>query len=108
MMQVQVPVMVWLIGLCLGVICLMVLVLVAVRWLSSLRSDLKRSEPTQTCHRCGYPMQRLDVPRCPECGAAYGFKQTFADLGVDEQAVIDYRRQRNESNQTASANEPDA
>lgn len=42
------------------------------------RRELRRRQGR--CQNCGYPLQGLDVPRCPECGTAFN-PQTFAAVG---------------------------
>src|SRR5204862_6222828 len=39
---------------------------------------------------CGYILDGLQVPRCPECGRAIGFDKTFEQLGIDEGEVRAY------------------
>jgi hypothetical protein len=59
------------------------------------------------CERCGYNLQGLSVPRCPECGAAVGFTKTFNELGVDEAEVIRHTdRQRSKSAKISAADQP--
>jgi hypothetical protein len=46
-----------------------------------------RGESSGRVCRCGYSLQNLEIPRCPECGRAVGFDVSFADLGIDEHDV---------------------
>ncbi len=39
------------------------------------------------CLRCGYRLQGLTVPRCPECGTLRGFKQSFEELGIRKEEL---------------------
>jgi hypothetical protein len=34
--------------------------------------------------RCGYPMDQLDLLRCPECGRVRGFDATAEELGLTD------------------------
>lgn len=48
------------------------------------RAHREQISAGRRCLRCGYSMENLGVPRCPECGALYGFRQTMSELGVTE------------------------
>ena len=39
-------------------------------------------EPAAVCQHCGYNVTTVSLPRCPECGHAFGFDKTFEELGV--------------------------
>ena len=56
-----------------------------------VRSRLLGREPavTQTGRvcPCGYTLQGIAMPRCPECGRAIGFDKTFEEMGIDVGAV---------------------
>ena len=54
----------------------------------------EQKEAGLRCVRCGYDVGHQDVPRCPECGAAIGFRKTFAELGVEEGEVLEHKRRR--------------
>ena len=41
------------------------------------------------CANCGYPLEGLDIARCPECGALRGFKKPLHELGLTEKEVRD-------------------
>ncbi len=44
---------------------------------------------------CGYLLEKLEVPRCPECGCLVGFRDVkLADLGLNEEQVRAYRENR--------------
>ena len=45
-----------------------------------------KMEPERRCG-CGYILNNLKMPRCPECGRAIGFDKSFAELGIDEKEV---------------------
>lgn len=34
----------------------------------------KRKHPTGRCHRCGYDIEGIDDPVCPECGASVAYR----------------------------------
>ena len=34
---------------------------------------------------CGYPLTKLNLPRCPECGRVIGFNATPEQLGLTEE-----------------------
>lgn len=57
------------------------------------------TNPPPRC-ACGYPLENLDVPRCPECGRIVGFHATAEDLGLSYeqlqrvQAAQQHRRQQ--------------
>ncbi len=48
------------------------------RWLTAERP------PEVRCHACGYDLRGQHRPRCPECGALYGFRVPLDSLGVSE------------------------
>ncbi|MBN1514635.1 MAG: hypothetical protein JXB13_21650 [Phycisphaerae bacterium] len=52
-------------------------------------TSAKRSEEGARCLRCGYSLQGLTVPRCPECGTLRGFKQSFEELGIRKEELKD-------------------
>lgn len=52
-------------------------------------TSAKRREQGARCLRCGYSLQGLTVPRCPECGALRGFKQRFEELGIRKEELKD-------------------
>jgi len=48
------------------------------------RQQRSKYGPTEACLRCGYDLTRINLPRCPECGALVGFKRSAEELGLDE------------------------
>ncbi len=52
-----------------------------------LRSKPKAvpSESPVSCKHCGYNMQGLTLPRCPECGCLPGFDVPLEALGLTEE-----------------------
>ena len=69
------------------------LVVVAYLLVSGTRTMLRlrrlatfKLEPEQRCS-CGYILNNLKMPRCPECGRAIGFDKSFEELGIDEKEV---------------------
>jgi hypothetical protein len=48
-----------------------------------LRQQLPQPERhIPRCLRCGYDLRGLGLPRCPECGALRGFRQSMEELGL--------------------------
>jgi hypothetical protein len=45
---------------------------------------------TQRCVKCGYDLQGLTLPRCPECGCLVGFDKTLTELGLSEAELRAY------------------
>jgi predicted amidophosphoribosyltransferase len=67
----------------------------AVAGLSWYRRRMRASASGQrVCPHCGYDLRRVDIPRCPECGRAFGFDKTFRQLGIREDEVIRHTRAR--------------
>jgi len=70
-------------------IILIVLAMVVLRFFrSSVRqwifgAKVGIAEP-QHCP-CGYPLTKLDLARCPECGRVIGFNATAEQLGLTEE-----------------------
>lgn len=68
---------------------------IVMRILRLRRLLMKPADPTRRCI-CGYALEKLDIPRCPECGRLAGFKTlTLADVGLTEEqarANIEARR----------------
>ena len=50
-------------------------------------SKLKKGAVTVKCANCGYVMEGLSMPRCPECGALRGFKVPLDKLGLSEDEI---------------------
>ena len=73
-----------------------------------LRALRKESVRPLTCPHCGYNMRGSEIPRCPECGKAWGFDRTFEELGIAESQVIDHLRQRREADPRLKQAPPDA
>jgi hypothetical protein len=46
------------------------------------------AKEVRRCHRCGYELTQLRVPRCPECGALLGFKKSAEELGIADEIDI--------------------
>jgi hypothetical protein len=66
------------------------------RWLE--RRSARRAEMGVTrCAKCGYPLEGLELPRCPECGALRGFKTPLNELGLTEEEIREgFARRRRE------------
>jgi predicted RNA-binding Zn-ribbon protein involved in translation (DUF1610 family) len=77
-------------------IAILVVIVVGLVVLRRLRRQAHKRmrDDSPTCSHCGYPLEHLDVPRCPECGRVIGFDKTFADLGIDEAQVRAHLRRR--------------
>ena len=52
------------------------------------------AEESVRCGQCGYDVRGLDIPRCPECGCAFGFDRTFDELGLSEEDVRQHVQKR--------------
>ncbi len=53
----------------------------------------RRDREALACAKCGYPLEGLPVPRCPECGTLRGFTVGIDDLGLtpDERRQVEQR-----------------
>ena len=60
----------------------------------ALRESGGASEASLRCRACGYIVEKLDLPRCPECGAAIGFRKSFSELGVSDAELQAHRRKK--------------
>jgi hypothetical protein len=67
--------------LCL-VMILGVAAVVAARRFYAYRRAVGRQDDKERKCVCGYILQGMSLPRCPECGRAVGFDKTFEELGV--------------------------
>ena len=56
-----------------------------VRWIARRY----REKPVENikCANCGYVIEGLSLPRCPECGALRGFKVPLDQLGLSEDEI---------------------
>lgn len=83
--------------------------LVIVRVLRKLRAQAKRKrEDPARCAKCGYSLEGLDIPRCPECGALRGFTVPLDQLGLTEHEVRKgFARRRQERPSTDESSPPD-
>jgi hypothetical protein len=69
---------------------LILLIAFAVAVRIGIRSNARRRginppAPTVETCRCGYPLEKLSVPRCPECGRVIGFDATPEELGLNDE-----------------------
>ena len=68
-------------------------------WVWRIRGQVmrrsKRMVEIEKC-RCGYPLQGLDLARCPECGRVIHFDATPEDLGLTEEQLRRVQEKRNE------------
>ena len=61
--------------------------LIAFRWWwNRFRAKHRASANLHRC-TCGYILDGLEVPRCPECGRMIGFNKTPEELGISEQEM---------------------
>ncbi|GMU23155.1 MAG: hypothetical protein AMXMBFR13_32380 [Phycisphaerae bacterium] len=67
------------------------------RW----RRRERHREEGQICRGCGYNLEGLQFPRCPECGALWGFTVPAEQLGLSEQELRELYAQRQASAQPA-------
>jgi hypothetical protein len=42
----------------------------------------------QECCPCGYILENLSMPRCPECGRVIGFNATAEELGLTDEELL--------------------
>ena len=82
-----------------GLFLLVMLVLGAVaRWFL-VRRGRRRTKEREAVPRCvcGYPLEGLNMARCPECGRVSGFNATAEELGLSAeelQRAAETRRRR--------------
>jgi hypothetical protein len=55
-----------------------------------------RDAPPVRCDRCGYPLEGLPLPRCPECGALRGFTVPIEALGIREDELRTRRAEKSD------------
>ena len=69
-----------------------------VLWRLLLRSARRWAKGAQTAQagkcRCGYPLEHLSLPRCPECGRVTGFDATPEELGLTDDHLRRVRQVR--------------
>jgi hypothetical protein len=59
------------------------------------------------CLRCGYSLDNLEVPRCPECGTLRGFEVPMQELGLTEDDLKGRSsRGSTQTESTSSADQP--
>lgn len=76
------------IGLIAGLVLIVVLSVTFRFWRRKKIQAAKYEEATlRRCVKCGYVVEKLDIPRCPECGSAIGFTKTFSELGVSDEEL---------------------
>jgi hypothetical protein len=51
-------------------------------------------QPPPTQPHCGYNLTGIEIPRCPECSRAWGFDMASEQIGIREDDVRSYVRQR--------------
>ena len=58
---------------------------IGILYLRKMRRAL-REKPAEAiaCGKCGYQMDGLSMPRCPECGTLRGFDVPLDQLGLTE------------------------
>ncbi|HEY0008282.1 MAG TPA: hypothetical protein VGB55_06140 [Tepidisphaeraceae bacterium] len=66
-----------------------------------LRQPRKRREDDEVVKdllecRCGYRLDNLQLPRCPECGKVVGFDATAEELGLSEEELFRAAQKRRE------------
>lgn len=62
-------------------------VFIGIRAFRLLSADNRVRSAKKNCLKCGYDLQGLTKPRCPECGCLFGFKESLEDLGINEDEV---------------------
>jgi len=60
-------------------------------------------KPTIKCLKCGYNLEGLELPRCPECGALRGFKVPIDQLGLSEEELRTYAAAKKQNPKTNQA-----
>ena len=64
------------------------LVLRAIGLRRRVRQKAARPDAEQLkCAHCGYNLEGLEIPRCPECGALRGFTVPLDELGLTEEEI---------------------
>jgi len=66
---------------------LAVMFFVVLTWWILFKGRRKRRFDKHLRCRCGYVVENLSVPRCPECGRAIGFDKSFEELGISEEEL---------------------
>jgi hypothetical protein len=56
--------------------------------------QVKKRDESLICRCCGYDLQGLTLPRCPECGTLRGFSVPMARLGLSEQEIREWSERR--------------
>jgi hypothetical protein len=65
-------------------------------WLRRKRAERAEREAGR-CANCGYSLEGLEIPRCPECGTLPGFRKPLDELGLtDEEIREGFARRRRE------------
>ena len=89
----------------LGVMVVVFVGMVTVVRIVRVRRQWRRKEEEHRRCVCGYRLQGLEVPRCPECGRAVGFEVGFAELGISEEEMRAGVKRRREGRLTTENTE---
>ena len=70
-----------------------VALLVLIGVMRNRRFRRRREGENRRC-KCGYIIENLTTPRCPECGRAIGFDASFEELGITPEELAEAAKRK--------------